>query len=134
MRVPSFKKILMERFPEQSDWIQPLIDPLNTFMLELVAGIHKRLTVTENMDGEIKTVTMAGSSEPIKLAWGQSQKPRLGIIGKISKVDGSAVSLSQAISLAWSYNQQGEVQIDDVVGLDDSLSNQYILEILFLVN
>ena len=123
----------MERFPDQADWIQPLLDPLNTFMLEVVAGIHKKFTISENMDGEIKTLTVDGQY-PKKMAWAQSQKPRVGIIGKVSRLDGSDVSLTSAISLVWSYNQQGEVQVDDIVGLDDTVTKQYIMEIVFLVN
>jgi len=130
---PKSKKILIESFnPDQKSWIKTLLSPLNKFMDDVSNALDKRLTLSENFDAEIKNVTV-DNQYPLSLAWGRSSKPTIGYIGKIERVDGADVNLSSAITLIWSFNQEGEVVIQDIVGLDDSSSNKYRLNLVFHV-
>jgi len=52
----------MEDFPEQQDWIQDLIQPLNEFMQSVINALSSDLTLTENLRANIKTLRITGSS------------------------------------------------------------------------
>lgn len=129
---PSFTKILREKFPSDLTWLGNLLTPLNSFMSDVSLALANRLTVGQNMDAELKTITCDGVY-PITLAWGRTQKPGYGIIGKVEREDGSSVTLPAAITMVWSFNQAGEIEISDVIGLDDTAIKKYILKTIFLV-
>jgi len=131
LRIPSFKKILIERFADNI-WIKQLLDPLNSFMDDMINGLNNQLTITENLAGEVKVVKVTGDY-PVKLSWGPISKPTIGLIGKIETVDRQPFTLSTPVTLLWSFTQSGQVSIDDLVGLDDSLSKQYDITLVFLV-
>lgn len=131
-KVPSFTKILREKFPGDLPWINNLLQPINSFMNDVKQAFENRFTISENFDGEVKEVTVNGSY-PVKMSWGRTQKPSIGIIGKVEMTDGSDVTLPAAISLVWKYNNASEIQIDDVIGLDDSSTKKYKLKLIFLV-
>jgi hypothetical protein len=129
-QTPKVKQLIPQDYPTESSWISKLISPLNSFMRSVTDALNNKLTVSENMDGGIKSVIVAGSA--VKIAW-DMQKPTVAFIGNIERVDGSAVSLPAAITLVWKYTQDNKIEITDVVGLDDSSSKQYRLTIMFLV-
>ena len=131
--LPSFKKLLQERFPEQGAWILGLITPINAFFDDVVNALNKRLTFRENFNGERKSITVDGTY-PLKLAWGRSSKPTIGWIGAVARQDGSTVAITTACQVLWSFNQEGQISISDIVGLDDSATKKYKLEIVFLVD
>lgn len=131
--IPSLKKILRDRFPSDLKWMPSLLNPLNKFMEDVTLGLNKRLTITDNFDGKILSVEVDGTY-PKNLAWDRSLQPKVGWIGKIQRSSGDAVSLSNAIFLVWSFNQEGQIQIDDVPGLDDATNKKYLLTLTFLVN
>ena len=132
-QIPSFRRILREKFPSDVSWIGGLLGPINSFMEDVSLALNKRLTLSANFDGETKQVIVDGTY-PVKLSWGRSVKPSIGLIGGIQKTDNSNVSLSAAVSLNWKYDQNGQIQIVDVVGLDDASDNKYTLKLIFLVD
>lgn len=129
---PNFTKILREKFPSDLTWLGNLLTPLNSFMNDISLAMANRLTIGENMDAELRTVTVDGTY-PVKLSWGRTKKPGYAIIGGIERTNGADVSLSAAIFPVWKYNQEGEIEITDVVGLDDAASKKYNLKMIFLV-
>jgi hypothetical protein len=131
-QIPSHKRIIRDLFPADLTWMPRLLSPLNKFMEDVTSGFNKRLTIADNFDGEIKSVVFNGTY-PVNLAWNRPSKATIGLIGKIEMVDGSDITLSQAIVLNWQYNQSGQIQINDVIGLDDTVSKQYRLTLVFLV-
>jgi hypothetical protein len=131
-QIPSFRRILRERFPTDLEWMDALLSPLNKFMEDVTLALQKRLTIADNLDGEVKTIEVNGTY-PVKLAWGRTQKPTIGYLGGLELSDGTTVTLSNAITPLWEYNQAGEVQINDVVGLDDSSTKKYKVKMVFLV-
>ena len=132
-KLPSLKSLLPDNFPEQKGWIKALLVPLNKFFTEVVDALNKKLNITDNLDGEVIEFTVDGNY-PKELAWPRKQKPRIGWIGKVSRADGSDVSLSAGISPVWIYTQDGLISISDIVGLDDSASKKYVITMVFLVN
>ena len=132
-QVPSFKKILRAKFPQDLKWIPLLLGPLNSFMEDVQLGLNKRLNITQNFDGEVKSIKLDGTY-PIKLAWGRDSKPTIGFIGSIAMLDGSDVTLAGAVFPLWEFNQQGNIQINQIVGLsDDAADKKYNITMIFLV-
>jgi hypothetical protein len=128
---PSVKQLIVEDLKDAGAWINKLVTPLNSFMRSVTDAFNKRITITENMDAEILTFTASGSE--VKLAWGRSQKPTVGWIGNIERVDGSAVSLTAAVTPVWTFSQDNKIVIKDLAGLDDSTSKTYKITMIFMV-
>ena len=51
-KVPSFTKILREKFPGDLPWINNLLQPINSFMNDVKQASENRFTKGENFDGE----------------------------------------------------------------------------------
>ena len=129
-QVPKLKQLIPEELSEAGSWIKKLITPINSFMRSITDGFNKGLTVSENMDGDIKTFIAAGTS--VELAWGR-QKPTAGWIVNIERVDNSSVTLPAAITPIWSFTQESQIKVSDIMGLDDSGTKQYRITMIFLV-
>ncbi len=130
-RIPTFKYLLKEAYPSESKWIGPFISTLNAFMDDVVNAMNKRFTFTENFDGEVKEITAAGTY-PIDLKWDR-QRPTMGHIVFISRDTDESFTLSAAPFVQWHYTQESQIRIDDIVGLDDSITKKYKVRILFVV-
>ncbi len=130
-RIPVIRRILAENFTEVS-WMGRLASPINIFMEQTIRLFNKNLSFTDNIDGELKEFTASGAY-PVNISWGRPSKPVAVWIGRVLRTDGSTVSYSAALSLKWQFNTKGEIQIDDVVGLDDSASIQYKIVIIGVV-
>lgn len=127
-KIPVIRRILAENFKDLS-WMPRLASPINIFMEQTIRLFNKNLNFNDNIDGELKEFTASGTY-PVNISWNRPNKPVAVWIGRVLRTDGSTVSYSAALSLKWQFNTKGEIQIDDVVGLDDSASVQYKLVII----
>lgn len=125
-RIPPLRRILTEDFPDQSEWIGKLIQPINDHMEKVVAALNKGLTVADNMAAKIIDVTVDGSY-PLKVAWDLRTRPRTVLVGAVRRADGVPFTLANAVQVQWQFNQSGELQIDTVVGITASGTDKYIL-------
>jgi hypothetical protein len=132
-RLPSFRRIaadfIAKDYPDLAD---TLISPLNNFMETVTRALNKGITIGDNVDGVIATFSTDGTY-PVKIRWDRSQKPVAVWIGQIARVDGAAVGLASAVSIDWSFNQAGQIEIADVVGLSASGTDQYFVTIIGVV-
>ena len=77
-RLPQIRRLLVEDFLEQKDWITKLFTPLNTFMDGVVSVMNRSITLKDNCAADIivsvadKNPTVA---DPIILPWSLSQRP-----------------------------------------------------------
>jgi hypothetical protein len=78
MKLPTFKRIVSEEFPEQRKWLPKLIAPLNSFLEQVTQGLNKNITVQDNLDAEIKTITV--SEFPYIFSY--SKPPKSVTVGK----------------------------------------------------
>jgi len=106
-----------------------LAAPINVFIEEVTRAFNKRLTFTDNFDGAVKEFLDNGEY-PVKLAWGRTSKPTAVWIGRIRRFDGAASSLSAAVTLDWHYNDSGEIEIDNIVGLGASSTDKFYINII----
>lgn len=124
-RVPRIQRLLMETFSGQP-WMEPLVNTLNQFMDEVVSSLDKDLTLTDNMAAEIRTVEVNGTY-PLKLAYTLNRRPVSVLVGDVKRSDGTSFTLTDAVFVQWSFNQAGQLQIDNVVGISPSASVKYKL-------
>ena len=128
-RLPTFKRIVIDRLARYKDLQEPLFNVLNSFMENVNRALNKRLTFGDNFDGEVLTITDDGQY-PHLVAWGRSQRPQALWIGQIARVDGDALNLPVAVSLEWAFNQNRQIEITNIIGLGASNSDQYRLTLI----
>jgi hypothetical protein len=127
-RLPSFKKILAETWPELK-WMPEFARPINQFFSEASNALNKNLTINENFSGKLLTVELDGTV--VKVPWDLPVKPLSVLVGNVYKSDGTSFTLSSAVQVQWSYNQSDQIQIDAVTGITPSATAKYklVLEI-----
>jgi hypothetical protein len=129
-KLHSFRRIAADAISkEYPDLAELLIAPLNNFMESLTRALNKQITFTDNMDAQVITLTADGTY-PLKVRWDRPSKPVALWIGQITRVDGAAAALASAVTLDWSYNQNAQIEIADIVGLSDSSANQYYVTVI----
>jgi hypothetical protein len=129
-RLPSFKRIvgdlIQKDYPELRD---VLVVPLNNFMESITRALNNRITFGENFDGQVFTTQDSGQY-PIKLNWTRPTKPIAVWLGSVLRSDGAEVTLANAVSLNWFYNQDGQIEIIEVLGLSASSADTYDIVII----
>lgn len=129
MKLPSIKKILSESFTGL-EWAPRLLGPLNLFIEQVVQGLNNKLTISENLDGMVKTIRVDGTY-PQEFQWTRSSRPAIAFVGNIVPV-GSAPTPTDAISLYWDYDGNGNFRVQDLPGLSASMTNKYDVTIVAL--
>lgn len=124
-------RILQENFPNSPD-IQRLAGILNQFMLETVKAFDKELTILDNLDADIKTLTIDGTF-PLYISWTRSRKPTICFLGAIRRIDGTNFTLSNAVSVDWEYDFTGRIKLKGIPGLTSSATDKYEIKLVFLV-
>lgn len=125
-RLPEFKNIAAEEFPEQRTWIAKLLIPLNRFMLNVYSAFNKQINVNDNMQGEIKTgVFINPNNFPVRFTYSLFSKfgssapaPVAVMLGSIVE-NGTTAPVSTATTLSWTY-REGSVYIENITNLDTS--------------
>ncbi len=128
-KLSSIKKILTESFPDVK-WIGVLLAPLNQFIEEVNRALNNELTVAENMDGAVKTVTVDGTY-PLKFQWKRSSRPTVAWIGYIRETQGEHTDMGAAVSMDWEWSG-GYFQINAIPGLSASPTAKYFVTVVAL--
>lgn len=129
-KLPSFRRIAADQVSKDyPDLAELLIAPLNNFMESLTRALNKQLNFNDNIDAQVITLT-ANGIYPLRVKWDRPSKPVALWIGRIARVDGAAAALSAAVTMDWTFNQNGQIEIADFVGLPDSVTNQYLVTVL----
>lgn len=87
MKLPSIKKILTETFPDLK-WMPQLLSPLNQFMEQIVQGLNRGLTISENFDAVVKTIELDGTW-PAKFKWERTNRPTVAFVGYVREKTGA---------------------------------------------
>jgi hypothetical protein len=123
-KIPPLQRLQAQDFPKQSDWIDKLLSPINSFFEKTVTNLNKNLTIADNFLGDFKTVELDGVW-PVKLAWGLSARPISVLVGNVYRSDGNSFTLSTAVQVQWQFNQSGDLQIDGITGITPSSTTKY---------
>lgn len=122
--VPSIRRLLLEDFPDQAEWIEKLLQPVNQYMEQSAAAL-RALTINDNMSGAIKTVELDGTL-PVKIAW-SGAKPVSVLVGNVYRSDSATFALTAAVQVQWEYDQSGSLSISAVTGITPSATVKYKL-------
>lgn len=127
---PPLRRLRVEEYPKQKDWISSLLLILNNFMEITVGAFDKGITIIENTTSDVKTVSFAGTY-PVSVAWTKKSVPRVVVVGDVERVDGATFTLASAVQVQWNMSSDGKsLQISAVVGLTPSPTDQYNLTLL----
>jgi len=127
--IPTQKKILTENFPEKErKWIPALLEPLNKFMEEVTNALNGRLTLTQNIAGDLVTVIIDGNW-PKKSKWTKNNRPRAVIIGQHREISENHVAQADPLCLDWEF-KDGFIQINNVINSLASTSDKFNLTLV----
>lgn len=125
------QRFTVESFPDQADWIGPLLSSLNSFMNDLVINFNNGLTITDNLFQEIKEISWKNDSVnfPIRFSTKFNKIPQgLNVIYLFNTTDG--VYSTAAPWLEWSYSN-GQVVISAITGLTASKNYTMRLQVIY---
>lgn len=129
--IPTQKKILIENFGKEKDWIGALLEPLNKFMDEVTRALNRQLTFKENLSADIKTVVIDGNY-PQRFKWTLPSKPVAAWIGQARELSENHTTITEALYLDWEMTADGMVQINNIADLNASTSNKFNVTIVLI--
>lgn len=114
MKLTNIKRFLVEDFSDQAEWIEKLIGPLNGFIESTTKAINGRLTFTENMGSEIKTIDVFANSQfPMKIKTQIVHPVAVWVVNvQVSRPIGT-------VFLDWEA-ERDQIIINNVFGIDKS--------------
>jgi len=126
--LPPIRRLVVEDFPEQK-WIGKLLSPINEFMESVYRNLNRQLTLRENVASDFHTAEVDGTY-PLALAWTLKARPISVHVGNTVRSDGASFTITAAVGIRWSFNQSGQLQIDQVVGVTPTSSAKFKLTLL----
>lgn len=126
--LPEFKRILREDLVGvEGEWIDNLINPLNSFNEQVYSSLNRNLTIGDNVLGDVLTQSFKTPTNyikdkkftPFNLDWKYRKEPRAVILGSISEVNQDNI-ITNPISIDWKITGPGVVTIRFIVGLKNN--------------
>lgn len=111
--------------------LEELIKLTNEFFRGIIYALNRRLTVSENMDGEVRVIELDGNF-PVTFKWTRPTPPKAIWPVRVQRKDGTATALSAGFIVEWAY-EDGVVSIVNTPGLTSSTSDTYKLTLISLV-
>jgi hypothetical protein len=128
--IPQIRRLLVEDFIEQKDWISKLFIPLNNFMDGTFIALNRGVTLRQNMAADLKIVTVnrvPTSADYIGIPWTIPQKPISLHIGRIVRTDNTAVVLANAVQVQWEYDSSKGLRLTNLIGITPTATATYDL-------
>lgn len=117
-------KLTAEAFKDQT-WIGPLLSSINQLTSELIAALNSSLSISENLDQELKDITFINEAAnfPLKFTTKFNRNPKTCQIAYcLNTTDGLTESITTLP--VWSY-ANGSVSISSITGL--TASKKYLI-------
>jgi hypothetical protein len=131
--LPQIRRLLVEDFLEQKEWISKLFIPLNNFMDGTFLALNRGITLRQNMAADIKTITVSkvpSSTNYVGIPWDLDQKPISMHVGNIVRTDSGAFTLAAAIQVQWTYDKSKGLRITNLIGVTPSSTDKYELTLV----
>lgn len=126
--LPQIRRLLVEDFMEQKEWISKLFIPLNNFMDGTMTALNRGITLRQNMAADIKTVTLnrvPTVASPIRVQWNISQRPISVHVGQCIRTDNTAIVLTTAIGIQWDYDAINGLRLTNILGITPTAAITY---------
>jgi len=130
-KAPNIKRLIVEDFPDQSEWIETLLMPINQLSVTLSTAFNRGLTLRDNLQvGQIElSVDMSmPSALPLKVKHGLPSVWGFQMV--YAFCSSGDQSLIKDTSVVWEDLGDGSLQINALPGL--TLGQKYNLRFLAL--
>lgn len=138
-KLPAFKRLQREDFPDAPAWIDRLIYPVNRFFDSVYNALNKRLDFIDNLQGEFRTISFettgsydgsAANFDSLQFVHSLKVKPKGLLLCQIQK-DGLAEysPIEGDVYVDW-VEVNGTVEIGLVRGL--AASTSYTITVLLI--
>lgn len=117
-KLPRIQRIIQEDFPGRP-WLAKLIYPINQFFESIYGALANNLTVAENLNAQIKSITFTSTDVPLKFATTTLSKPTDLVLTKLSRSD--SVVTTNAVTVDWSFSDN-QITINNITGLTASVT------------
>lgn len=128
-KIPIFRKLIAEEFPDQVNWIQKLLFPLNDFFTTTYTALNRTLTFKENFNADILDI-VANGGQTIQLKNPLKVVPVGVVLIKLSVNKNNPSEINVVHSLTWSYDYNNSYINVKLLGLD--ANTQYSFKILVI--
>jgi len=132
-KLPQIRRLLVEDFMDQKDWISKLFTPLNTFMESVASILSKGVSIKDNCTADIQTVSLnfvPTFDETIPVRWSLNTKPVAMFVGNVKRVDGADFLPTTAVAIQWTYDTITGLKLTDIVGITPSIIDQFTLTLV----
>ena len=133
MKLPQIRRLLVEDFMDQKDWISKLFIPLNNFMDGVMSCLEQGINITDNMAASVKVVTLTFSptpTNPVIVSWGLKSKPIAVHVGNVLYTNGTSPALTAAVQVQWTYSATSGVRLTNIVGTSPSNAIPIVLTLV----
>jgi len=118
MRLPLFRSLSVESFPEQTKWIGRIVEPFNILAGNVAIALSNGLTFTDNMDCQIKTIDFSPSTKfPYEFATTTRNRPEGLWLISVENRNDTIVPLTDPVMLDWEYIGENRIKINKLLGL-----------------
>lgn len=131
--LPQIRRLLVEDFLEQKNWISKLFIPLNSFMDSIFTCFNRGITIRQNMAADIKVVTLdkvPSAADSQKILWTLPQAPISVHVGNIRRTDGTVFALAAPIQIQWTYDNGAGLALTNLLGVTPSSTATYDLTLV----
>ena len=121
MRIPSTQKVRIEDFPDQKDWIVPLVSVVNKFINDTISSVNGNIEFEKNVLGVEKEIDFVYISHalslPLSFTWTLAANPKaLYVVAASENIPTVGRDFTPIMcTAAWSFNSSNEVSISDIV-------------------
>lgn len=133
-KLPSIRQILLEEFPDQSDWIGKLLGPLNTYLRTVYRILDQNITLSDNLQADIRDVEVESATPNLKIRNTLKLKPTSILIGNIRRSDGTSFTLTAAPFIQWELTGDFNIKITNIVGVTPSSTTKFKLTLVILTD
>ena len=115
------RKVIVEQFPKQKDWIAPLLNVFNNFVFDVVRAVNGNIEFGLNIMGVenefVFTYQSHSASLPVEFSWPLLKKPRSLVVASAFENDPSVNRsfIPVMVSVSWDFSAKNTVRLLDVV-------------------
>ena len=132
-RLPALKRLSKEDFPQQAEWIDQLLQPLNQFFESIHSAMDKQLSFSENLNAEVKTFELrtpsSGPFQALRVRHSLKVRP-IGVLVLGATDLGAPNATIGALSVDWENAADNQISLRSVGGLANAKS--YSLTLLII--
>ena len=128
---PQLASFTLEDFADAPEWFKRFLVPFNEFATStvncLAGGIDQKNNLVRKKK-QIQIVSYASSLFPLKFTNDLGSAPYLVQIAQVLPQT-AGDTLSSSVSLVWRINAAGQIQIDNITGLNSG--KQYLITVTY---